>query len=315
MLHLGHQLPDAIGCRHGVRTWQLISGNDGAWLAVQASYNAIILGTQFQTRDIPHAHGPAVGSFTYYDLSKFLRRRQAALREDRVGKFLALRRRFATRFPSRVYGVLRLNRADNLGDSDAQLCQLIRFHPQPHRILSGAENLDVAYARRTRNRIADIDIRVVRQKLGIVGSMGGVEGNQHERGRHGFADGNPVVVHVGGELRGSLCLTRLGQNQIGVRICFHIEVDDQRRIRIAGGIQRIHVIHVVHAAHLLFDGSGHRLLERLRVRANVGGKNLNFRRSDVGKLRDRQTKDSDGANKHQDNGDHHCDDGTVDKEF
>jgi len=46
-------------------------------------------------------------------------------------------------------------------------------------------------------------------------------------GRHGFADGNPVVVHVGGELRGSLCLTRLGQNQIGVRICFHIEVDDQ----------------------------------------------------------------------------------------
>ena len=86
-------------------------------------------------------------------------------------------------------------------------------------------------------------------------------------------------------------------------------------LTVAGGVQRIHVVHVVHAAHLLLDGRGHGLLEGLRIGADVGGLDLNFRRRDVGKLRDRQTQDGDRADDHHEDRDHHRDDGTVDEEF
>ena len=93
------------------------------------------------------------------------------MRENGVGKFLALGRRFAARLPSRVHGVLRLNRADDFGNRDTQLCQLVGFYPQPHRVLARTEYLNVADTRRAREGIGDIDVRVVRQKFGIVSSM------------------------------------------------------------------------------------------------------------------------------------------------
>ena len=110
-------------------------------------------------------------------------------------------------------------------------------------------------------------------------------------------------------------LARLRENQIGIRIGFYVEVHDQGRVRVARGIQRIHIIHVIHAAHLLFDRSSNRLLQCLGVGADVGGQDLNLRRSDVGELRNRQTKDRDGTYNHHDDRNHHRDDGTVDKEL
>ena len=210
---------------------------------------------------------------------------------------------------------MRLNGADDFRNGDAELCQLVGFYPKPHRVLAGAEYLNVADARRTEDRIGEIDVRVVRQKLGIVGSMRRVQGNQHEGSGHRLSNRNSVVVDVGGKLRSSLRFTGLRENQIRIRIGFYVEVHDQGRVRVAGGIQRIHVVHVVHAAHLLLDGSGNRLLQGLRVRADVGGQDLNLRRSDVGELGDRQAQDGDRADHHHDDGNHHGDDGTVDKEL
>ena len=192
---------------------------------------------------------------------------------------------------------------------------MVGFYPQPHRVLACAKYLNVADAGRARDRIRDVDVCVVRQKVRVVRPMRRVQGKQHERSGYRLSDSNSVVVDIGGELRGSLRLARLRKNQICIRIGLYVEVHDQGRVRVARGVQRIHIVHVVHAAHLLFDWSGDRLLQRLGVGANVRGQDLNFRRSDVGELRDRQTEDRDGAYYHHNDRNHHRDDGAVDKKL
>ena len=107
----------------------MVGGDDGAGLSIETSGDAIVLRTQLDASDIADADGSAVGRLANHDLSEFFRRRQAALGENRVGKFLALGRRFAARFAGRVHGVLRLNGADDFRDGDAKLGQLCRALP------------------------------------------------------------------------------------------------------------------------------------------------------------------------------------------
>ena len=149
LLHLGHQLIDAGGSIDRVRARQLVGGNDGARLSVETACDAIVLRTQLDSSDIADPDDPAVGRFAHHDLSEFFRRHKAALRENRVGKFLAFGRRLAARLPGRVHGVLRLNGADDFRDGDAELCQRVGFYPQSHGVLAGAEYLNVADAWRT----------------------------------------------------------------------------------------------------------------------------------------------------------------------
>src|SRR5260370_19926727 len=120
--------------------------------------------------------------------------------------------------------------------------------------------------------------------------------------------------HVGGKLRGGLRFTRLGQNKIGVRVGFPVEVNDHRGLLIGGGVERIHIVHVIHATHLLFDGGGYGLFECLRVCANIGRLYLHFRRGDVWELGDRQTGDRNRADDDGKNGDHHRHDRSIDEE-
>src|SRR4029077_19408344 len=107
----------------------------------------------------------------------------------------------------------------------------------------------------------------------------------------------------------------LRENEVVVGVGLRVEVDDQGGRRVSGGIQRIHVVHVVYAAHLLLERRGHGLFQGLRVGADVGGENLNFRRRNVGELCNRKTKDRQGANEHQDDGNYHGDDGAVDEKL
>ena len=258
---------------------------------VETAGNAIVLGSQLDAGDIADADDAAVRSFANHDVAEFFGRHEAALGQNRVGEFLALGCRLASGFACGVHGILRLHRAYDVRDGDAQLCQLVGFYPKPHRVLAGAEYLRVANAWRTQDGIHDIDVRVVRQKLGIVGSVRRVKGNPHEGSGDGFANRDSVVGDVDGKLRSGLGFTRLGENEVGVRIGLYIEVHNQAGGGIARGIQRIHVVHVVHAIHLLLDGCGNRLFQGLRVRPDIGGQDLNLRRSDVGKLRHRQAQD------------------------
>ncbi len=56
--------------------------------AIKTSRHAVVLGTQLDSGHIADAHDSAVRRFADDDLSELFRGRQAALRENRIGKFL-----------------------------------------------------------------------------------------------------------------------------------------------------------------------------------------------------------------------------------
>ena len=81
--------------------------------------------------------------------------------------------------------------------------------------------------------IVEVDVGIVGQERGIVGSMRRVKRKEHERSGRRLADGDPVVVDVRRKLSGGLVLARLGENEIGIRIRFQIEVYNQRGLELA----------------------------------------------------------------------------------
>src|SRR5436190_21354764 len=101
---------------------------------------------------------------------------------------------------------------------------------------------------------------------------------------------------------------------VNVGVGGEIEVDEHAHVAVVG-VDRIHVVHVVHAAHLLLDGSGHGLFDRLRVGPYVVRRDVNLGWNDLGKLCNRQPHQGDQANDNHDDGNHHGHDRTVDEEF
>ena len=192
---------------------------------------------------------------------------------------------------------------------------MVGLDPETHGVLASAENLHAADAVETGDLVAEVDVGEVREKLGIVSTVRGIESDEHERSSDGFLDRYAVIGDVAGQLRCGLRGTHLGENQIGIRLGLHVVIDDQTHPAIGGGIQRIHVIHVVHAAHLLFDGRGYGLLDGACVCPDVGGKHLNFRWNDVREEGDRQSEDGDGADNDHDDGDDHGDDRAIDEKL
>ena len=160
-LHVGHQFLNTIGCLHGIRAWQLICGDDGAGLPIQAPDNAVVLGAQFDASDISEADDSSAWIFANHNLPKLFGRTESSLRADRIGELLAFRRRLASNLSRRIYRVLRLNRSDDFRNGDGQLCQLVRLDPKAHRVLPSAEDLHAADAVKPGNLIGEIDISVV----------------------------------------------------------------------------------------------------------------------------------------------------------
>ena len=230
---------------------------------------AIVLRAQFHSGHVATPDHARLRSFADDDLLELLRRSKAALRADGVGERLSLWNRFAADLSRGIDSVLRLERGDNLRDGNLELRQLVGPHPQAHGILSGAEDLNRADSLHARQRIGQVDIGVVRQEPVVMGALGRVEGNQHQRGQRRLLDGDAVIGDIHGELRRRLRLAALGENQIRVGIRGHVEIDDHPHLPVGGGVERIHVVHVVDAAHLLLDRSSDRLLDGLGVGPDV----------------------------------------------
>ena len=82
----------------------------------------------------------------------------------------------------RVHRVLRLDSVEDVRDGDAQLRQLVRLYPQPHGILTRAENLRLPDTVQARDGIIEVDIGVVGKEFRIVSAVRREQSDQHERG-------------------------------------------------------------------------------------------------------------------------------------
>src|SRR4029077_14462580 len=99
------------------------------------------------------ANDSPIGRCAHNDVAKLLWRGQAALRENRIGKLLVLRRRIAADLAGGINGVLRLDRIDDIGYRDTEFREMVRLDPKPHRILRRAEDLRVSDARQAPARL------------------------------------------------------------------------------------------------------------------------------------------------------------------
>ena len=202
---------------HGIGSRQLIDRDDSARLSVQVAGHAVVLRAQFHSRHVADAHNPGLGSFANDDLLELLRRREAALRAHRVSERLSFGNRFAAHLSGGVDGVLRLDGGDNLRNGDLQLRQLVGLHPEAHGVLAGAEHLNRADALHASQLVIQVDVGVVGQEPGVIGALGRVQGDQHQRRKHRFLNGDAVIGDIRRELRRGLRFAALRQNQIRIR--------------------------------------------------------------------------------------------------
>ena len=134
--------------------------------------------------------------------------------------------RLAAHLTGGVHRVLRLDGVDNVRHGDVQLRELIRFHPQPHRILSRSENLGLTNAIRARDGVVQIDVGVIGEKRRVASAVRRVDSDQHQRSGGRLLDRHTVSIHLGRELTGSQLLARLRQDQIHVGIGLEIEIGE-----------------------------------------------------------------------------------------
>ena len=285
-----------------------------AGFAVEPANNRIILRSQFHARHILQPHDAAIRRFAHDDLPEIFRRRAPPARADRIRVFLTVRRRLAADLTRRIHGVLSLDGADDLGHGDAELGQLIGLDPKPHRILTGAKYLDAADARHSRQLIVKVDVGVIGKEFAIEDAIRRIEAEQHQRCGQSLLHRYAKGVHFGGKLRRGKRRTQLGQNQIGVGIRVHVEIDDHSHLAFSGCVQRVHVVHVVHTAHLLLDRRGNGLLDGLCVGACVNSGDLHLGRSNLGEQSDGQSGDGHCAGNHGQDRDHHRHNRTADEE-
>src|SRR5207245_6044764 len=174
---------DALRGVKAVRARQLVDGNYGAGLAIQTTDRAVVLCAQLDSGHIFHAHDPAIRILAHDDVAELFQRSQASPRQQRIGKLLITGSRLATYLASRIDGILSLDGVDDVGSSDAQFRQLIRLYPEPHRILTGSVDVRPTDAVGAADGIIEVNVRVIRQKCGVAGTAGRVQGVQQERSR------------------------------------------------------------------------------------------------------------------------------------
>src|SRR5208337_2118612 len=291
----------------------LIDSNNGGRLAVESRGPAIVLRAQFDTGHVLHVHHTAISGFAHNDVAELFRRLKPALGAYGICELLACIGWFASHLTGRICRVLRFYGIGNFADGNTQLRQLIGFHPQPHRVLADAVDLNLSYTVRAGNRLLEIDIAVVGQELRVVRPLWRIQRDQHHRRGQGLLHVNTDLIDLGRKLAIRQLLARLGEDEVHVRVGLDIKIDHQRCTRVVGRVQRVHVIHIVHAVDLLLDGRGYGLLQGLGVRPRVQGPNADFGGSDVRKLRDREADNGDRANDYHKDRDHDGNDRTLDE--
>ena len=111
--------------------------------AVVAADEVVVLRAQLDPRDVRQAHCRAVGIRAHDDRAEFLRIGESAARGDRVDQVLfAADRRLA----DLACGELRVLLVDGRGDvarRELELREAVGQEPDPHRVILGAEDLDV----------------------------------------------------------------------------------------------------------------------------------------------------------------------------
>ena len=198
--------------------------------------------------------------------------------------------------------VLALHRRDDVVRRQIELGQPVGVEPDPQRIVERPEQADLPDALDPRQRVDDVDGRVVAEINGVVGILRRVDGDDLQQ-RGGFlADGQARARDFLGKLRRGEAGAVLHVDGVDVGIGAQRErdVEGVAAVGTAGGLI---VERVVDAVDLLLDRLRDRGLDHFGVGARVVRGQRDLRRHDVRELGDRNRRNGDDAGQRDDDGD------------
>ena len=297
-----HGVANAAGDLDRIGAWGLVDADRGCRGAVEPAVAILRFGAHLHARHVLDADDGAVGIGAQHDGGEFLRTRQPALGLDvDLDLLLAPGRRRADA-AERGLDILARHRRDDVVRRHVELGEAIGVEPDAQRIVERTEQGCLADAFDPRQRIDDVDGRVVAEVDGIVGVVGGVDVDHLQQRGGLLADGEASARHFRRQLRRGEAYAVLHVD--GVDVGIGAERKRHREVVAAVGAAGGLVIdRVVDAVDLLLDRLRDRGLHHFGVGARIVGLHRDLRGHDVGELRDRDGGNGDRAGKRNDDGD------------
>ena len=256
-------------------------------LVVEQGAQGVLLGAEFQARQVAEPHDRAVRVALDDDLSELLGALQAALDVDRQLNLNAFVIGRAADLAGGDLDVLAAHRVQHLVGGQILLGDLVRVEPQAHGVVARAEQAHLADPAHPGQLVLDVQGRVVAQVEHVVAFAGRAQMHHHGQVRRALDRGDAELAdHVGQARQGlgdPVFDLLLGQVRIGA----DLEGHGQRHVAVGRG-QRVHVEHALDAVDLLFERRCHGLGDDRRVGARELGLDHDRRRRHLGVLRDRQ---------------------------
>ena len=207
--------------------------------------------------------------------------------------------------------VLLIEHLVHIGRSDAIAGHLLWVEPDTHRVV-GADDVDVAHPRDTRESRFDIDFRVVGQESAVESAVGTIHRELLDVARLSLAHRESAFHHIAWQpaLHGGGTVLHIHHGHVGVGTLSE-EDGDRRAARV--GCRRRHIHHALHAVDGLLEGHHHTSLHRLGIGARIVGVDANGGRRNLGKLLQRKACEADDAQEHHQHGDDARQNGPVDE--
>ena len=196
--------------------------------------------------------------------------------------------------PGGDFHILFLQGIDHVARGEAATCHAHWIQPQTHRIFAFAEDDDVGNSRHALQRVLHVDVQVVAHEQRGVAVV---------RRVHAGAE-NEIARRLGNRDAGgfdrvretSLCRVHPVLNVDGGQVGIAVEFEGRgNRTGAVVAAVRGHVLHPLRAVDLLLQRNGDRGLDSLRTCPDIAATNVDLRRSEVGELRDRQSRNYDRA--------------------
>ena len=151
-------------------------------LIVVLGYDRAALFARLNARHILETRIGAIAGRFQHNLAEFLRGDQPSLHRAGILLLLRIRSGHLPDDARRRLNVLLLNGLGHVCHGKPPLRQLVGVHPDAHGVVR-AKDLDLADARNALDGINQVDIRIVLQKLRLIGSVRGYDGYDQCHGR------------------------------------------------------------------------------------------------------------------------------------
>ena len=283
-------------------------------MAVLRENLAIGLRAELDAADILDTHELAAGARAgfHHHILVLLDLAEPAGNIDRVLEILARRYRRNADLAGGHLLALRLQRLNHILRRQSEPVQLVRVHPDAHRILPGAEHGDIADAGYARQFIAQTDGAVIGEVEAVAALVGRGQRDEHQDRGGLFLHRDALRLHRGRQLRERARHAILHQHLREIEIGADLERHDER----VGAVSRargLHIEHVLDAVDLLLDRQRHGVDHDAGAGTRIARRHLHGRRGDVRILRNRQIDERDQADHDHQDREHIGENRTIDE--